>query len=136
MKKALVASVSVGALLLPMSAAAQDDTVKFGILVVIGEPGVYIDEAQAMDHVAGFCVINDVSEREFQLERAGTWDKGKGCDTPPVSQADICRESAFACPNVRRLIRLFKRGEHHERDAEKRGYRSDPTDPAPSLPVS
>ncbi|WP_372993155.1 fumarylacetoacetate hydrolase family protein, partial [Sulfitobacter sp.] len=49
--------------------------------VVIGEPGSYIDEANAMDHVAGFCVINDVSERDFQLNRAGTWDKGKGCDT-------------------------------------------------------
>ncbi len=34
-----------------------------------------------MDHVAGYCVCNDVSEREFQIERAGTWDKGKGCDT-------------------------------------------------------
>ena len=49
--------------------------------VVIGEPGVYIDEADAMKHVAGFCVVNDVSEREFQIERSGTWDKGKGCDT-------------------------------------------------------
>jgi 2,4-diketo-3-deoxy-L-fuconate hydrolase len=49
--------------------------------VVIGEPGAYINEADAMRHVAGFCVINDVSEREFQIERAGTWDKGKGCDT-------------------------------------------------------
>jgi len=49
--------------------------------VVIGEPGAYIDEADAMNHVAGYCVINDVSERDFQLNRAGTWDKGKGCDT-------------------------------------------------------
>ena len=49
--------------------------------VVIGKGGSYIDEADALDHVAGFCVINDVSEREFQIERAGTWDKGKGCDT-------------------------------------------------------
>ena len=40
-----------------------------------------IDEADAMSHVAGFCVVNDVSEREYQLERCGTWDKGKGCDT-------------------------------------------------------
>ena len=49
--------------------------------VVIGQGGSYIDEANAMDHVAGFCVINDVSERDFQLNRSGTWDKGKGCDT-------------------------------------------------------
>jgi len=49
--------------------------------VVIGKPGRYIDEADAMQHVAGYCVINDVSERESQMERGGTWDKGKGCDT-------------------------------------------------------
>lgn len=48
---------------------------------VIGKGGSYIDEADAMDHVAGFCIVNDISEREYQLERAGTWDKGKGCDT-------------------------------------------------------
>jgi 2,4-diketo-3-deoxy-L-fuconate hydrolase len=36
---------------------------------------------EALDHVAGYCVVNDVSEREYQIERGGTWDKGKGCDT-------------------------------------------------------
>ena len=49
--------------------------------VVIGKGGRYIQEADALSHVAGYCVINDVSEREYQLERGGTWDKGKGCDT-------------------------------------------------------
>ena len=48
---------------------------------MIGALGSHIDEADAMNHVAGLCVINDVSERDFQLNRAGTWDKGKGCDT-------------------------------------------------------
>ena len=51
------------------------------LAVVIGKVGKYIAEADAMDHVAGFCIVNDVSEREYQIERAGTWDKGKGCDT-------------------------------------------------------
>jgi 2,4-didehydro-3-deoxy-L-rhamnonate hydrolase len=51
------------------------------LAVVIGKGGSYIEEADAMDHVAGFCLANDVSEREYQIERAGTWDKGKGCDT-------------------------------------------------------
>ncbi len=51
------------------------------LAIVIGDGGAYIDEAQAMEHIAGFCIVNDVSEREFQLERGGTWDKGKGCDT-------------------------------------------------------
>ena len=64
---------------IPRGSTKTDWEVELG--VVIGKPGAYIDEADAMDHVAGFCVINDVSEREYQLERAGTWDKGKGCDT-------------------------------------------------------
>jgi len=63
----------------PRGSVKTDWEVELG--VIIGEPGSYIDEANAMDHVAGFCVINDVSERDFQLNRAGTWDKGKGCDT-------------------------------------------------------
>lgn len=48
---------------------------------VIGKKASYVSEAEAMDYVAGYCLHNDVSEREFQLERGGTWDKGKGCDT-------------------------------------------------------
>lgn len=63
----------------PRGSVKTDWEVELG--VVIGEPGAYIEESDAMSHVAGFCVINDVSEREFQLDRAGTWDKGKGCDT-------------------------------------------------------
>jgi 2,4-diketo-3-deoxy-L-fuconate hydrolase len=49
--------------------------------VVIGSKARYVSEADALNHVAGYCVVNDVSEREYQLERGGTWDKGKGCDT-------------------------------------------------------
>jgi 2,4-diketo-3-deoxy-L-fuconate hydrolase len=51
------------------------------LAVVIGRHTAYVDEAGALDHIAGFCVCNDVSEREFQLERGRQWDKGKGCDT-------------------------------------------------------
>lgn len=51
------------------------------IAFVMGKKASYVEEAEAMDYVAGYCVHNDVSEREFQLERGGTWDKGKGCDT-------------------------------------------------------
>jgi len=51
------------------------------LAVVIGQGGRYIEEADALKHVAGYCVMNDVSERDFQLNRSGTWDKGKGCDT-------------------------------------------------------
>jgi 2-keto-4-pentenoate hydratase/2-oxohepta-3-ene-1,7-dioic acid hydratase in catechol pathway len=49
--------------------------------VVIGTKARHVSEDAALDHVAGYCVVNDVSEREFQMEKAGTWDKGKGCDT-------------------------------------------------------
>ena len=51
------------------------------LAVVIGKPGSHIKESDALSHVAGFCIVNDVSEREFQIERSGSWDKGKGCDT-------------------------------------------------------
>lgn len=51
------------------------------LAVVIGTKASYVEEADAMNYVAGYCLHNDVSEREFQLERNGTWDKGKGCDT-------------------------------------------------------
>lgn len=64
---------------IPRSSVKTDWEVELG--VVIGKGGRYISEADALAHVAGYCVINDVSEREYQLERGGTWDKGKGCDT-------------------------------------------------------
>jgi len=51
------------------------------LAVVIGQGGRYIEEADAMAHVAGYAVMNDVSERDYQLNRSGTWDKGKGCDS-------------------------------------------------------
>ncbi|WP_428312924.1 fumarylacetoacetate hydrolase family protein [Hydrocarboniphaga sp.] len=63
----------------PRGSTKLDWEVELG--VVIGKTARYVDEADAMDHVAGWCVINDVSERSFQMERGGTWDKGKGCDT-------------------------------------------------------
>ncbi len=64
---------------MPRGSVKTDWEVELG--VVIGTGGKYISEDNALDHVAGYCVINDVSERAFQNERGGTWDKGKGCDT-------------------------------------------------------
>ncbi|MCX5466826.1 fumarylacetoacetate hydrolase family protein [Acinetobacter nematophilus] len=64
---------------IPKNSFKTDWEVELG--VVIGKDGRYITKEQAMDYVAGYCVINDVSERTFQLEGTGTWDKGKGCDT-------------------------------------------------------
>ncbi|MCE4554303.1 ureidoglycolate lyase [Pelomonas cellulosilytica] len=64
---------------IPRGSVKTDWEVELG--VVIGQGGRYISEAEAMNHVAGYCVVNDVSEREWQLERGTQWDKGKGCDT-------------------------------------------------------
>jgi ureidoglycolate lyase len=64
---------------IPRGSKKSDWEVELG--VVIGKAAKYISVEQALDHVAGYCVINDVSEREWQIERGGTWDKGKGFDT-------------------------------------------------------
>ena len=64
---------------LPKGSVKGDWEVELG--VVIGRTARYVSEADALGHVAGYCVVNDVSEREYQLERGGTWDKGTGCDT-------------------------------------------------------
>ncbi|WP_116091689.1 fumarylacetoacetate hydrolase family protein [Sphingomonas crusticola] len=64
---------------LPPQSAKSDWEVELG--VVIGKEARYVSREAALDHVAGVCLVNDLSEREYQLERGGTWDKGKGCDT-------------------------------------------------------
>ena len=64
---------------LPQGSLKTDWEVELG--VVIGSTARYVSEADALQHVAGYCVVNDISEREYQLERGGQWDKGKGCDT-------------------------------------------------------
>src|SRR4029079_14853056 len=63
----------------PRGSTNMDWEVELG--VVIGSITRYVSEADAPKHIAGYCVINDLSERHFQLERGGQWDKGKGCDT-------------------------------------------------------
>jgi len=64
---------------IPKNSKKTDWEVEFGI--VIGKRASYVEEADALNYVAGYVLHNDVSEREFQIERGGTWDKGKGCDT-------------------------------------------------------
>ncbi len=63
----------------PRGSIKMDWEVELG--VVIGSVARYVSEADAPKHIAGYCVVNDLSERHFQLERGGQWDKGKGCDT-------------------------------------------------------
>jgi 2-keto-4-pentenoate hydratase/2-oxohepta-3-ene-1,7-dioic acid hydratase in catechol pathway len=82
---------------IPRKSQKTDWEVELGI--VIGRPAKYVSESQAMDHVAGYCVVNDVSEREFQIERGGQWDKGKGCDTfGPIGPWLVTRDE-IADPN-------------------------------------
>ncbi|HWJ35398.1 MAG TPA: fumarylacetoacetate hydrolase family protein [Steroidobacteraceae bacterium] len=66
-------------IMLPRGSEKTDWEVELG--VVIGRTARYVSQEDALDYVAGYCVVNDVSERAYQIERGGTWDKGKGCDT-------------------------------------------------------
>jgi len=83
----------------PRDSTKLDWEVELGI--VIGRTARYVDEAHALEHVAGYCIVNDVSEREFQLERGGTWDKGKGCDTfGPIGPWLVTPEEAGDVENL------------------------------------
>ena len=65
--------------MIPKNSQKSDWEVELG--VIIGKEAKYINEQQSQDHVAGYCVVNDLSERAFQIERSGQWVKGKSCDT-------------------------------------------------------
>ncbi|WP_132052755.1 fumarylacetoacetate hydrolase family protein [Pseudocnuella soli] len=72
------------------------------LAVVIGKKATYVDEADAMNYVAGYCLHNDLSERAFQLERNGTWDKGKGCDTfAPLGPWLVTKDEIADIDNLR-----------------------------------
>jgi 2-keto-4-pentenoate hydratase/2-oxohepta-3-ene-1,7-dioic acid hydratase in catechol pathway len=85
--------------MLPKGSVKTDWEVELG--VVIGGRARYVSQKDALNFVAGYCVINDVSEREYQLERGGTWDKGKGCDTfGPLGPWLVTRDEV---PNPQKL---------------------------------
>ena len=65
--------------IIPRGSVKTDWEVELG--VVIGKKASYVEESEALEYVAGYVVVNDVSEREYQIERGGQWDKGKGCDS-------------------------------------------------------
>lgn len=84
---------------LPPGSVKTDWEVELG--VVIGRRARHIPKASALTHVAGYCLVNDISEREYQLERGGTWDKGKGCDTfGPVGPWLVTRDEVPDPQNI------------------------------------
>ena len=85
--------------MLPKGSKKSDWEVELG--VVIGTRARYVSQKDALSYVAGYCTVNDVSEREYQLERGGTWDKGKGCDTfGPIGPWLVTRDEV---PNPQNL---------------------------------
>jgi 2-keto-4-pentenoate hydratase/2-oxohepta-3-ene-1,7-dioic acid hydratase in catechol pathway len=85
--------------MLPKGSKKSDWEVELG--VVIGTTARYVSQKDALNHVAGYCVVNDVSEREYQLERGPQWDKGKGCDTfGPIGPWLVTRDEV---PNPQKL---------------------------------
>jgi 2-keto-4-pentenoate hydratase/2-oxohepta-3-ene-1,7-dioic acid hydratase in catechol pathway len=85
--------------MIPKDSKKTDWEVELG--VVIGSTARYVEESAALEYVAGYVVVNDVSEREFQIERGGTWDKGKGCDTfGPVGPWLVTRDEVGDVQNL------------------------------------
>lgn len=77
------------------------------LAVVIGKRASYVEKEEAMDHVAGYCLHNDISERAFQLEMGGTWDKGKGCDTfAPIGPWLVTRDEIRDVHQLRLWLKL------------------------------
>ena len=77
------------------------------LAVIIGKKVSYVSEADAMDYVAGYCLHNDISERAFQLERGGTWDKGKGCDTfAPLGPWFVTKDEIADVDNLKLWLKV------------------------------
>lgn len=90
---------------IPKNSKKTDWEVEFGI--VIGKKATYVEVSEALDYVAGYVLHNDVSEREFQIERGGTWDKGKGCDTfAPMGPVLTTKEEIEDINNVNLWLKV------------------------------
>jgi len=105
-------------ILIPRNSKKTDWEVELAI--VIGKKATYVDEADAMDYIAGYVLHNDVSEREFQMERGGTWDKGKGCDTfAPLGPFLATKDEI---PNPRHLRLWLKVNGHTMQDGNTANF--------------
>jgi ureidoglycolate lyase len=109
--------------IIPKNAIKPDWEVE--LAVVIGKEARYVDEADALDHVAGYCVCNDVSERHFQTERGGTWDKGKGADTfGPIGPWLVTRDEVADPQNLAMWLEVdgqrYQNGSTQDDDLRRR----------------
>jgi 2,4-diketo-3-deoxy-L-fuconate hydrolase len=90
---------------IPKNSVKSDWEVELAI--VIGKKASYVSEEEAMDYIAGYCLHNDISEREFQMERSGTWDKGKGCDTfAPLGPWMVTKDEIADVHHLRLWLKL------------------------------
>ena len=93
------------AVIIPRGSKKSDWEVELGI--VIGKRASYIEESRSLDHVAGYCTVNDVSEREYQIERGGQWTKGKSCDSfAPVGPWLVSRDEVIDPQNLKLWLEL------------------------------
>ncbi|MBV1866280.1 MAG: fumarylacetoacetate hydrolase family protein [Rhodobacteraceae bacterium] len=97
---------------IPRTSVKSDWEVELG--VVIGKHCKYIEETEALEHIAGYCIVNDLSERDFQIHRSGQWVKGKSCDTfGPVGPWLVTRD---AVPDPQNLPMYLKVNGHRYQD--------------------
>ena len=92
-------------ILIPKKSTKTDWEIELGI--IIGEKASYISENDSTKHIFGYCIVNDISEREFQMKRSGTWDKGKGCDTfGPIGPYVITKDEIDDVQNLNLELKL------------------------------
>ena len=91
--------------IIPKNSKKTDWEIELGI--VIGKKAQYISENKSFEHIFGYCIVNDISEREFQIERSGQWDKGKGCDTfGPIGPYLVTKDEIKNVQNLNLELKL------------------------------
>ena len=91
--------------IIPKNSRKTDWEIELGI--IIGKKAKYISEKESFDYIFGFCIVNDISEREFQIERSGQWDKGKGCDTfGPIGPHLVTKDEIKNVQNLNLELKL------------------------------
>ena len=91
--------------IIPKKSKKTDWEIELGI--IIGKKAQYISQNESINHIFGYCIVNDISEREFQIERSGQWDKGKGCDTfGPIGPYLVTKDEIKEVQNLNLELKL------------------------------